>query len=157
MQRNLFTKGDLGSRPGLRADSPGAQGIDEVGLTALRCTAMSTAVDIVQALAENPVRFLIDITRRPILLGAVILGFVTSAVLCLVLSAVVFQGWWGSFLQGVGVSLLFVGVVQLGILGALSGLIEDPQRDSTAGLSPETVEELRAAMESLERRLAELG
>lgn len=118
---------------------------------------MSAAIDIALALTESPVRFLIGIARRPIRLGAVILGFVVSAVLCLVLSAVVFQGWWGSLLQGVGVSLLFVGVVQLGILGALSGLIEDPQRDSTAGLSPETVEELRAAMESLERRLAELG
>jgi hypothetical protein len=32
----------------------------------------------------------------------------------------------GGFLQSVGVSLLFVGVVNLGILGALSGLIEGP-------------------------------
>ena len=108
-------------------------------------------------LVDGPLRFLIWIARRPILLAAVILSFVASAVLCLVLSAIVFQGWWESFLQGVGVSLLFVGVVDLGILGALRGLIEGPREDSTAGLSPETVEQLRAAMESLERKLTELG
>ncbi len=118
---------------------------------------MSAALDIATVLAENPVRFFLGIARRPILLGAVILGFVVSAVVCLVLSAVVFQGWWGSFLQGVGVSLLFVGVVQLGILGALSDLIERPREDSSTGLSLETVDGLRAAMETLERRLAELG
>ena len=118
---------------------------------------MSIVNELISVIASDPVRFLIDLARRPKLLGAVILGFVASAVVCLVLSAVVFQGWWGSFLQGVGVSLLFVGVVQLGILGALSGLIEGPRGDSSAGLSPETVDELRAAMESLERKLAELG
>jgi len=53
--------------------------------------------------------------------------------------------------------MLFVGVVQLGILGALRGLIEGPREDSSAGLSPETVDELRAAIESLERKLGELG
>jgi hypothetical protein len=114
-------------------------------------------IDQVTAIVDGPLRFLIEVARRPILLAAVILGFVASAILCLVLSAVVFQGWWGSFLQGVGVSLLFVGAVDLGILGALRGLIESPREDSAVGLNPETIEQLRAAMESLERKLADLG
>jgi len=58
---------------------------------------MGAAIDLVSVIAANPVRFLIDLARRPILLGAVILGFVASAALCPVLSAVVFQGWWGVF------------------------------------------------------------
>jgi hypothetical protein len=71
-----------------------------------------------------------------------------------VLSGVLFHGWWQSFFQGVGVSLLFVGVVNLGILGALRGLIEGPSHDA---LSQEDAEQLRDAMESLERKLAELS
>jgi hypothetical protein len=118
---------------------------------------MSLTTAILATLAADPLRLLIYIARRPILLTAVILGFVASAELCLVLSAVVFQGWWESFLQGTGVSLLFAGVVDLGILGALRGLIEGPREDSTAELSPEMVERLRAAMESLEQKLTELG
>jgi hypothetical protein len=66
-----------------------------------------------------------------------------------------FQGWWQSFLQNVGVSLLFVGVVNLGILVALGGLIGNLQGDSTTALSPQAVDQLRTAMESLERKLAE--
>jgi hypothetical protein len=97
------------------------------------------------------------LARRPLLLGAVILAFVVSAILCLLLSGVVFRGWWEGFLQSVGVSLLFVGVVNLGILGALRGLIEGPRRASTTALNPEMAEQLLAAMEGLERRLAELS
>ncbi len=43
------------------------------------------------------------------------------------LSGVVFQGWWQSFLQSIGVRLLFVGVVNLGILVALGGLPDCPR------------------------------
>src|SRR6266516_4763802 len=100
---------------------------------------------------------LIKIVRRPLLYAATVLAFVATSILCLVLSGVVFRGWWQSLLQGVGVSLLFVGVVNLGILAALRGLIEGPSRDSTAGLTPEMAEQLRDAMESLERKLAELS
>lgn len=98
---------------------------------------------------------LFKIVRSPGWRAVVILSFVASAVLCLVLSGVVFQGWWQSFLQNVGVSLLFVGVVNLGILVALGGLIENLQGDSTTALSPQAVDQLRTAMESLERKLAE--
>jgi hypothetical protein len=48
-----------------------------------------------------------------------------------------------------------VGVVNLGILGALRGLIEGPREDPTTELTPEMVEQLRTAMVSLERKLSE--
>jgi len=53
----------------------------------------------------------------------------------LVVSGVVFRGWWQGFFQNVGVRLLFIGVVNLGILGALRNLIEgEPaKRDRAAG------------------------
>jgi hypothetical protein len=52
------------------------------------------------------------------------------------------------------VSLLFVGLVNLGILGALNGLIEGPRGDPTNALDPEMAEQLLAAMRGLERSLA---
>jgi hypothetical protein len=78
------------------------------------------------------IRELVRVARRPILPGTVILAFVASACLCLVLSGLVFRGWWQGFFQSVGVSLLFVGVINLGILAALRGLIEGPIPESAA-------------------------
>jgi ABC-type transporter Mla maintaining outer membrane lipid asymmetry permease subunit MlaE len=97
------------------------------------------------------------ILRRPVLRAVVICSIVASAVVCLVLSGVEFRGWWQSFFQSVGVSLLFVGVVNVALAGALAALISTPEQESAPALTPETVEQLRAAMESLERRLAELS
>lgn len=55
---------------------------------------------------------LVAIARRPVLLAAIILAFVASAILCLALSGVVLRGWWQGLFQNVGVALLFVGVVK---------------------------------------------
>jgi hypothetical protein len=63
----------------------------------------------------------------------------------------------GEFLHNVGVSLLFVGLVNLGILVALRGLIENPLGNPTNAPTAAMVEQLRAAIESLERRLPEPG
>jgi hypothetical protein len=115
-------------------------------------TLPTMAIDLVSMAAL--INALVDLARRPIVLAATILAFVATSIVCLVLSGVLFSGWWESFFQGVGVSLLFVGVVNLGILGALRGLIEGPSRDT---LSPEEAQQLRDAVERLERKLAELS
>ena len=82
-----------------------------------------------------------EIARRPILLAAVIFAFIVGAIVSLVLSGIVYHGWWQGFFQNVGVSLLFIGVVNLGILNSLRGLIEGErtQRASSAAINPQVV------------------
>jgi hypothetical protein len=106
---------------------------------------------------------LVSAARRPILLGTIVLAFVASACLCLVLSGLVFRGWWQGFFQSVGVSLLFVGVINLGILAALRGLIDGPtaaaDRDralqsATTAAAQRTAEELRPSNDEQAEQLA---
>jgi hypothetical protein len=135
--------------------------MDPVTLIVAALAAASSGV------AYGAVRVIWAALRRPILLGALILAFVVSAVVCLVVSGLVFRGWWQGFFQNVGVSLLFIGVVNLGILGALRNLIEGepakPDRaagqyrsaDAEGGMS--VVERLQDVVDRLEQRLADLG
>lgn len=120
---------------------------------------MFVADDLVAWLVEEFVRA----ARRPILLGTVVLAFVASACLCLVLSGLVFRGWWQGFFQSVGVSLLFVGVINLGILAALRGLIEGPTgatvrdealQSATTAAVQRTAEELRPRNDKQAEQLA---
>jgi VIT1/CCC1 family predicted Fe2+/Mn2+ transporter len=92
---------------------------------------MFLADDLIVWLIEQ----LIRAARRPLLLGAVILAFVAGACLCLILSGLTFRGWWQGFFQNLGVSVLLVGVVNLGILGALRGLTEGSPPDSGLALA----------------------
>lgn len=143
---------------------------------------------IVAALAAVPaaiLRTFWEAARRPILLAAIVFAFIASSVLALALSGVVFRGWWQGFFQNIGVSLLFVGVVNLGILNALRGLIEGeqsqrtsttkidlprilkalgepdieqaPQTATEAVADQELLEQVRNALEKVERRLAGSG
>jgi hypothetical protein len=78
----------------------------------------------VALLATSVVRGVVKVARRPILLLAVTLAFVASAVLSLTLSGVVFRGWWQSFFLELGAGLLIAGIVDVAVLSALHGLIE---------------------------------
>jgi MFS family permease len=146
---------------------------------------ITIATAVLTAIPTAILRAFWEIARRPILLAAVIFAFVVGAVLSLVLSGVVYYGWWQSFFQNVGVSLLFVGVVNLGILNSLRGLIEGErtQRASSVTLDPQVVlkvlgqpgvehesqviseaavdrallEQVRDALEKVEQRLAGSG
>jgi hypothetical protein len=144
---------------------------------------------VLVALAALPtaiLRTFWEAARRPILLAAIVFAFIVSSVLALVLSGVVFRGWWQGFFQNIGVSLLFVGVVNLGILNAFRGLIEGERSQSTSNTTkidlqgilkalgePDTeqapqaatealadqelLEQVRNALEKVERRLAGSG
>jgi MFS family permease len=149
--------------------------MDPISLVTAALTAVPAAI----------LRAFWEIARRPILLAAVIFAFIVGAVLSLVLSGVAYHGWWQGFFQNVGVSLLFVGVVNLGILNSLRGLIEgeQTQRASSAAIDPQVVlkllgqptgeqesqvasetaldrallEQVRDALEKVEQRLAGSG
>ena len=88
-------------------------------------------------LANHPIRALVHLLRRPLLLAATVFAFVVCAVASLTLSAVVFDGWWQQFFLDAGVSLLFVGVVDLVILGALRTLLESPAPEGVAPDAPD--------------------
>jgi hypothetical protein len=75
--------------------------------------------------------FIGKILRRPVLLAIVTLSFIVSAAICLILSGLLFQGWWQGFFLALGVGLLVAGIVDVGVIGALHGLIEgEPTRRS---------------------------
>jgi hypothetical protein len=132
------------------------------------------------ALVRAAVGALWETIRRPALLVAVILSFVISAVISLIVSGLVFHGWWQAFFQNVGVSLLFVGIINLGILTALRGLTEGPPSTKgplsaeglpstegppsqeteiiiTGAANEEVLEQVRDALERIEQRLAGSG
>jgi hypothetical protein len=76
------------------------------------------------SLATMVVALPVQIARRPILLAIVTLTFVASVAVSLILSGVLFRGWWQGFFLELGVGLLIAGIVDVAILGALHALIE---------------------------------
>ncbi|WOT34245.1 hypothetical protein [Streptomyces coeruleorubidus] len=108
-------------------------------------------------MSTNLVSVLWAIVRRPILLGALILGFLGSGILALVISSST-TGWWQDFLLSAGVNLIFVGVVDLLVLGVLRNLIEGGRpaspllvvaAPSGVRLSPEAIQALNEAMRQM--------
>jgi hypothetical protein len=67
---------------------------------------------------------LIATARRPILIALVTFIFVVVSTTFLILSAIVFAGWWQNFFLELGVGLLVAGLVDIAVLGALHSLIE---------------------------------
>lgn len=96
------------------------------GITSRHHRSMLAAMSVTTTLvlATWVAQIIVKVARRPILLLAVTLAFVTSAILSLALSGIVFHGWWQDFFLELGVGLLIAGVVDVAILGALHGLIE---------------------------------
>jgi hypothetical protein len=87
---------------------------------------MTTALALVIAgsAVQNLVEGLWAIARKPILIFLVTLAFVILATVLLVLSGLVFHGWWQGFLLELGVGLLVAGVVEVAVLSLLHSLIE---------------------------------
>jgi hypothetical protein len=71
---------------------------------------------------------ILTIAHRAILIGLVTLIFVVTSSGLLVLSALIFTGWWQEFFLELGVGLLVAGIVDIAILGALHSLIEDTEK-----------------------------
>jgi len=96
------------------------------GITSRHHRSMLAAMSVTTTLvlATWVAQIIVKVARRPILLLAVTLAFIASAILSLALSGIVFHGWWQDFFLELGVGLLIAGVVDVAILGALHGLIE---------------------------------
>ena len=75
------------------------------------------------ALANAFTYWLLRVVRSQALLGAAILGF-SAAGLGLIVWSHTATGWWQAALLGFGTSLLIVGTVELGVLGALNKILE---------------------------------
>jgi hypothetical protein len=74
---------------------------------------------------------LLEIYRRPIVLGSAILGFSICG-LGMIIGSHALTGWWQAALLGFGISLLVVGTVELGILGIVKKLTEPDDKPSKA-------------------------
>jgi len=74
-------------------------------------------------LANALISWLLAVARSRVALGAAILGF-SAAGLGLIIWSHAVTGWWQAALLGFGTSLLIVGTVELGVLGALNKILE---------------------------------
>jgi hypothetical protein len=81
-------------------------------------------MDVTTLLIAGILDAIVGIARRPIRIAIVTIAFVAIAAISLVLSGIVFNGWWQGFFQALGVGILLAGIVDVAILGALRGLLE---------------------------------
>lgn len=93
-----------------------------------------------------------DAFRRPVVLTVLIVGFVGGGIAALIASVSV-HGWWGDFLLNVGVNMIFVGGVDVLILGMLSQLIEGTAHQAPPEPSLE-LQDLAAAVARIEQALS---
>jgi len=107
---------------------------------------ITLASAILAVLGNGVLRSVLAVARRAILIALVTLLFIVVAVTCLILSGIVFTGWWQAFFLEAGVGLLIAGIVDVAVLGALHGLIE-----GTTGESPQHQAEPNAASGTLVR------
>jgi hypothetical protein len=76
-----------------------------------------------------------------LILGMAILGF-SGAGAALIVGSALTTGWWQAFQLAVGVSLLFVGTVELGILGLLHHVLggDEANPEDRSGVSRVTID-----------------
>jgi hypothetical protein len=100
------------------------------------------------AVSSNLVSSVLTVARKPVLLFLVTLTFVILGAASLVLSGLVFRGWWQGFFLEVGVGVLIAGIVDVAVLSALHGLIEGD------GNADEIRQIVESAVSRMENRLA---
>jgi hypothetical protein len=80
-----------------------------------------------RALAESGLqlaRSVLKVAREPILLAGLTLLLILSGITSLLLSGLVFRGWWQEFFLELGVGLLVVSIVEVAVLGVLHALTD---------------------------------
>jgi hypothetical protein len=80
-----------------------------------------------RALAESGIqlaRSVLKVAREPILLAGLTLLLILSGIASLLLSGLVFRGWWQEFFLELGVGLLVVSIVEVAVLGVLHALTD---------------------------------
>jgi len=78
---------------------------------------------ILKYLARALVDLLWKVYRRPVVLGAAILGL-TGSGLGLIIGSHAVTGWWQSALLGFGTGLILAGTLELGIIGLVNRILE---------------------------------
>lgn len=80
-----------------------------------------------QALARSGLelaRSVLKVAREPMLLAGLTLLLILSGITSLILSGLVFRGWWQGFFLELGVGLLVVSIVEVAVLGVLHALTD---------------------------------
>jgi hypothetical protein len=80
-----------------------------------------------RALAESGLqlaRSVLKVAREPILLAGLTLLLILSGITSLLLSGLVFRGWWQEFFLELGVGLIVVSIVEVAVLGVLHALTD---------------------------------
>lgn len=80
------------------------------------------------AVALSAVAGLLAAYRNTLILGSAILGF-SCLGLGLIVGSALTTGWWQALQLAIGVSLLFVGTVELGILGLIRHVLGEDEAD----------------------------
>jgi len=85
---------------------------------------LALATTLVSLAGSGLSRSVIKVALEPILIAAVTLTLILTGIVSLVLSGLVFQGWWQGFSLELGVGLLVVSIVEVAVLGALHALTD---------------------------------
>jgi hypothetical protein len=79
---------------------------------------------IASLVIDTFLRTLWSVVRRPLLLLGTVVAFVVAGILALAASKFWTSGWWEDLLLNLGVGLIFVGLIDLVVLGAVRRIIE---------------------------------
>jgi len=126
---------------------------------------MADVALLASVLTDTLLRSIWSVVRRPVLLLGSVLAFVVAGILALAASGFWTSGWWEDLLLNLGVGLIFVGLIDLVVLGALRGILEGPgnrpasmlPNTQTPSVASDRLEEMEGSLARIERMLSAPG